>query len=182
MIVIYILKLSDNKYYVGKTNNLDHRIEDHIMNLGSAWTKLYPFKEVLSMHENCDEYDEDKYTIKTMGIYGIDNVRGGSFANIELSNAQKEVLTGIIRNAQNKCFKCGYDSHFSKECYAQKDVNGCVTSHTFLSSFIVYIHILYTFFFHSYTFFYIFYLLLFLILILFVKFIILKFSLLKDLL
>ena len=35
MSTIYILKLEDNKYYVGKTKNINKRILDHYTNNGS---------------------------------------------------------------------------------------------------------------------------------------------------
>ena len=41
MVFIYVLKLHNNKYYVGKTDNPDNRIENHYKNNGSLWTKKY---------------------------------------------------------------------------------------------------------------------------------------------
>jgi predicted GIY-YIG superfamily endonuclease len=39
---IYILKLNDNKYYVGKTNKIvNERYQEHIDGVGSFWTKKY---------------------------------------------------------------------------------------------------------------------------------------------
>jgi predicted GIY-YIG superfamily endonuclease len=38
---IYILKLEHNKYYIGKTNNVNKRLNDHMSNNGSQWTKKY---------------------------------------------------------------------------------------------------------------------------------------------
>lgn len=42
-IKIYILKLSNSKWYIGKTNNINKRFKQHIDNkyLGSSWTNLY---------------------------------------------------------------------------------------------------------------------------------------------
>jgi hypothetical protein len=69
---IYILKLENNKYYIGRTNNPKFRIENHFNNKGSYWTKKYKPINVIEVINNCDEYDEDKYTIKYMNLYGID--------------------------------------------------------------------------------------------------------------
>ena len=38
---IYILKLKNSKYYVGKTQNIEKRYEQHVNGTGSAWTKKY---------------------------------------------------------------------------------------------------------------------------------------------
>ena len=36
---IYILKLENNKYYVGKTDNLEQRKQQHLNGSASSWTK-----------------------------------------------------------------------------------------------------------------------------------------------
>ena len=41
MVNIYVLKLKSGKYYVGKTNNVNVRLNDHIRSKGSTWTKKY---------------------------------------------------------------------------------------------------------------------------------------------
>ena len=38
---IYVMKLKNNKYYVGKTKNLVSRMDDHLSGNGSAWTRKY---------------------------------------------------------------------------------------------------------------------------------------------
>lgn len=76
MSTIYILKCQGNKYYVGKTDDPEDRISQHFSGFGSEWTKRHPPQRVLEVIEGCDEFDEDKYTLKSMQKYGIDNVRG----------------------------------------------------------------------------------------------------------
>jgi hypothetical protein len=120
MIYIYILLLQSNKYYVGKTTNPEFRIESHFNSNGSVWTQKYNPIEVIEIIENCDSFDEDKYVLKYMNSKGIDNVRGGSFSQIELSDEQIELINKMLRGANDECFNCGESGHFSKECIESK--------------------------------------------------------------
>lgn len=120
MIYIYILLLQSNKYYVGKTTNPDFRIESHFNSNGSVWTQKYNPIEVVEIIENCDSFDEDKYVLKYMNSKGIDNVRGGSFSQIELSDEQIELINQMIKGASDKCFNCGESGHFIKDCIESK--------------------------------------------------------------
>jgi hypothetical protein len=116
MVYIYVLKLENNKYYIGKTNNPEIRIDQHQGGFGAYWTKKYPVKETINIIPDCDSLDEDKYTIKYMGKYGIDNVRGGSFCKIELQKAEIDVIKQMIRGNKDICFICGSKNHFARDC------------------------------------------------------------------
>jgi hypothetical protein len=116
MLHIYILKLEKDKYYVGKTQNPDFRLENHFASNGSEWTKKYKPISVIELLSNCDDFDEDKYTIKYMEIFGINNVRGGSFCQIILSNNNIETLKQMINGSTDKCYICGKSDHFVKDC------------------------------------------------------------------
>jgi predicted GIY-YIG superfamily endonuclease len=120
MLTIYVLRLTSNKYYVGKTHNFSRRIEDHINGSGSAWTKLHKPLKIIEIYENSDNYDENKYTMKTMSKYGIDNVRGGSFVTMYLSDEEKKFISRMICGAEDKCFSCGGD-HFVANCLIRED-------------------------------------------------------------
>lgn len=113
---IYILELEHNKYYVGKTNNSEFRIEQHFNKNGAEWTKKYKPIKVVEVIPDCDDFDEDKYTLSYMNKYGINNVRGGSFCTIKLDDENIAVLKKMLRNATNKCFICGANDHFADEC------------------------------------------------------------------
>jgi len=116
MIYIYILQLEQGKYYIGKTNNPQFRIESHFNFNGSAWTTKYKPIKIIKIIPNCDDYDEDKYTRIYMDKYGIQNVRGGSFVQIELDTSTITHLQQMSNGTNNKCFICSKEGHFAKDC------------------------------------------------------------------
>lgn len=124
MVYIYVLKLKDNKYYVGKTINPEFRIKNHFHKNGSAWTKKYKPLKIEALIPDCDDYDEDKYTKIYMDKYGIENVRGGSFVSIKLDETTVNYLTHMSNGTNDKCFRCGRSGHFAANCYARTDING----------------------------------------------------------
>ena len=121
MVFIYVLQLKENKWYIGKTETSKFRIDTHFDSAGSEFTKKYPPQEIYQIIPECDKYDEDKYVKKYMDKYGIDNVRGGTYCRLELTNNEKEVIQKELWGANDLCFLCGGD-HFVKDCPNNKQV------------------------------------------------------------
>lgn len=91
--IIYILKLENNKYYVGRTYNYDRRINDHFSCKGSYWTKINKPIEVIKRIDNVNSnFEEDKILKETMMKYGIENVRGGSYVREFITCHEKHLL------------------------------------------------------------------------------------------
>lgn len=122
--IVYVIQLIDNKYYVGRTNNLDRRIEEHKNGYGSEWTKKYQFIKLLKSINTNDLFIEDKYVKMYMNKYGINNVRGGSYSNIELNKEQENILKKELNTINNNCYRCGRNNHFIKNCYAKTNIDG----------------------------------------------------------
>ena len=129
MVFIYALELDDNKYYIGKTTEPEFRINQHFDADGSAWTKKYKPIRLHQLIPDCDDYDEDKYTLIYMDKYGINNVRGGSFVQITLNKSTIDNILTRNRNATDKCFLCGKNDHFAKDCINKKKL--CIGNENF---------------------------------------------------
>lgn len=116
-ICIYVLKCEKEKYYVGKSTNINKRLKQHFkQKKGACWTRLYRPLQIYEIRRNCDEFDEEKITLQYMKKFGINNVRGGSYTRLQLSNYEINHLVRLIRSSEDRCFVCGSREHFAKQC------------------------------------------------------------------
>lgn len=114
---IYVLKLTEGKYYVGKSHqHITLRLDEHMSGVGgNTWTQTFTPLEVADIKVG-DDYDEDKYVFKFMEQHGIGNVRGGSYSNVTLSFDQHLQAWRSIQNACGNCLACGQKGHSIPEC------------------------------------------------------------------
>lgn len=119
---IYVLELEEGKYYVGKTKNVDMRLDQHFDNNGSEWTKKYKPVKVIDIKKSYTIFDEDNTTIAYMKEKGIYNVRGGVYCSIVLTQDEVNAINKIIMSIENKCYKCG-KNHFAKNCNQNQNQN-----------------------------------------------------------
>ncbi len=55
-----------------------------------------------------------------MEKYGIENVRGGSYSQIQLSDAQVKEIKNKLVSANDRCYECGESGHLKKNCLKGK--------------------------------------------------------------
>lgn len=114
---IYVLKLVQDKYYIGKTyKDINKRFTQHSKGCGAEWTKLYKPVKMIEFFQTTNKFQEDLSTKKYMDKFGIKNVRGGSYTKIHLDNYQLTTLELELKTANDLCFKCGKSGHLNSEC------------------------------------------------------------------
>ena len=121
--VIYVLLLEDNKYYIGKTNDLERRISEHEEGYGSAWTETYRMIELLEVSPELSIYDEENKTREYMEIFGKDNVRGGLWVQMILPDWMENPYL-LSRHREGRCARCGFSNHFVLDCYSTRTGDG----------------------------------------------------------
>jgi predicted GIY-YIG superfamily endonuclease len=85
---IYVLKLVEDRYYVGRTNNIFRRTKQHFTVRGSVYTKKYKPIKVIEVEEEKSSDDERKMTFKYVEKYGWEKVRGSFWCSLEIKKCQ----------------------------------------------------------------------------------------------
>lgn len=127
-IVIYVLELQNDKFYIGKStiDHLGRALKSHFDGHGSSWTNHHGVVRVKDVFFDANNDDDDKYTMQMMQTYGIDNVRGGTYLDVDLDTKHKKFLEHEIVWGGETCFRCNRVGHFVEGCNANTDVNGMV--------------------------------------------------------
>jgi len=73
---VYTLRLEGGNYYVGFTNNLEHKVAQHFLGRGADWTRIWKPLEVVAVSEGGVELERAQ-TIALMARFGFHKVRGG---------------------------------------------------------------------------------------------------------
>ena len=121
---IYVLKLQGGNYYIGKSNDVIGRYQEHLQGNGSAWTRKYTPLSLVESRDNVSPFEEDKVTKEYMAKYGIDKVRGGSYVSEALDDEQRYSVQKEIWAATDCCTQCGRKGHFARDCNSKVDITG----------------------------------------------------------
>lgn len=113
--IIYILRLYNYKYYVGKTNCIDKTIIKyfHEKKYNLEWIKK---NKPIDIEQVYNSQDINKYVYKYMSKYSIDNVRGGIYNNVLLNKIE-------IKNIKQNLTVQSYKNNVTFEYYQFYDKN-----------------------------------------------------------
>lgn len=117
---VYVLKLEKGKYYIGKTSkDVEVRFREHLdpqMRTSSSWTQMYRPERILAIYPHSEDSDENKVTKEWMRLKGIENVRGGLYTQLELSEEVVNQIELEFKGDYDECFVCGGTDHFAGSC------------------------------------------------------------------
>ncbi len=85
---VYVLKLANGNYYVGKTDRGEKRLKEHVAGRGAEWTKLHKPKEIHAYYRNYGDSGEKKVFNQMVKKYGAKKVRGAHFTKRKASPAE----------------------------------------------------------------------------------------------
>jgi predicted GIY-YIG superfamily endonuclease len=118
---VYVLKLEEGKFYVGKSKDVDARLRYHRKGANArAWTAKYkpvPGDDAIYYQEVMKHNTyEDAMTEKVMFDFGIENVRGGTYSQEKLPPHQVQTLEDKKCTWEDRCFVCMKKGHMSRFC------------------------------------------------------------------
>jgi predicted GIY-YIG superfamily endonuclease len=113
---IYVFECVSGKYYIGCTTNPKRRRIEHERGVACAWTTEHLVKNLIYLEKQSSEHDEDNLTLEYMQKYGIDNVRGGTWSQIELPEYTRKTIQDILVHRMNQCFHCHQYGHYANKC------------------------------------------------------------------
>lgn len=104
---VYVLPLVCSKYYVGTTSFPVARLRQHCSGKGSAWTRAHPpvkgySRLQLVPNDISPGVLEDMWVKQLVLQHGMDAVRGGTYSQVQLCDAQKGALRAEMAHARRQ--------------------------------------------------------------------------------
>jgi len=95
---VYVLRLQDDRRYVGWSADPETRIASHFLGRGSHWTQTHPPVAVESIQPG-DTTLENVITIAMMAKHHWRNVRGGLYREVNMPCAPRPILKAYALNS-----------------------------------------------------------------------------------
>jgi predicted GIY-YIG superfamily endonuclease len=91
---VYVWQLEQGKYYVGYSENLSRRLDEHLTEEGAIWTKRYKPVSIVEIVRGGVEIEKKK-TLEYIKKYGFENVRGAGWCKLEYKVTPPEVIQAL---------------------------------------------------------------------------------------
>jgi len=97
---VYVWELENNKYYVGYSENLTRRLDEHMSEEGSTWTKKHKPLSIIEIVRGNKNIEKQK-TLQYMKEKGWENVRGAGWCLLEYKVCPPEVTKYLANSPPN---------------------------------------------------------------------------------
>jgi len=125
---IYKLNLENGKKYIGKTTDVDRRMEQHFGGNGAKVTQKFKPQSGKIIDEVPGFFSDDTeqyYTEQNIKKHGYDNVRGGLYTNSKtLHKTSYDSRLQFNKRKGTACKRCGRTGHSKSSCYAETHAKG----------------------------------------------------------
>ena len=121
---VYVLRLQKNRYYVGRTTDVNRRFQEHKKGgaKSAVWTREY--KPIgtgpMAVFKSERKYDEHMYTLLFMSRFGINNVRGSVYSQLVLPTTTMSLIRDLLSSVDDLCYVCGSAEHMATDCTMDK--------------------------------------------------------------
>lgn len=105
---LFLLELEHGKFYAGASSDPVKALEEcreRLGSLGSQWTQIHRPVRLREVVRVARVEDLDVYVRKWMLEYGVENVRGGSWSSVRLTDKDRQVLCSELTK-QRGCVVC----------------------------------------------------------------------------
>jgi predicted GIY-YIG superfamily endonuclease len=94
---VYVWELEEGKYYVGWSENLSRRLDEHTTDEGAVWTKRYKPVGIVEIIRG-DKHVEKSKTLEYIKKKGFANVRGSIWCHVEYKSVPLEVQKYLAKD------------------------------------------------------------------------------------
>ena len=122
---VYVLKFDDNAkpiFYVGKSNDVERRLQQHGNDQGASCTSGRTFTRVPTVVASGSKDDLEAWeraeVLERMYEFGIDAVRGWKYTLPSMPMEQKLSAFDDVCERFDLCRNCGRSTHFVRDCQA----------------------------------------------------------------
>ena len=103
---VYVLRLMDGRRFVGLSDDPTKAFVAHKEGGISAWTDRYIPERIETVERKVKAQELDRYVIRCMIQYGVENVRGGSWSAVRLTDVeQREIRRRIAEERRDCCIQ-----------------------------------------------------------------------------
>jgi hypothetical protein len=97
MSCVYVLSCEHDKFYVGRTIDVLARFNAHKHGFGSMWCRAHPAKAIVELLSDLP-FLELTTTLQYMSKFGIENVRGGPWCALTLSQGDMDTIQRFLHS------------------------------------------------------------------------------------